>query len=55
LYLHLDPSDVKLLPSFARDVTSLGHLGTSNFEMNMKSESDLEQIKPEIVRSYMES
>lgn len=41
LYLKLDPSSLESMPKFARDVSEIGHYGTGDLELSVKSEADL--------------
>lgn len=52
LYLHLQPSTVDLDDRLMRDVTNIGHWGTGNLEITLKTEAELEQVKPLIQRAY---
>lgn len=52
LYLHLEPATISLNPQTMRDVTSIGHWGTGNLEVTLKSEADLEEVKPLIQRAF---
>ncbi len=45
LYLKLDPSTFDALPKFARDVREIGHYGTGNLELSIKTEADLDTAK----------
>ena len=54
-YLKVDPTSVPLEPEFTRDVREIGHYGTGNLEVRIKSDADLEKAKPLILRSYEES
>jgi predicted transport protein len=52
LNLHLDPSKaVQVLPN-ARDLTNIGHWGTGNLELTLRSLEDLEAAKPWIAEAY---
>ena len=51
LYVKLDPETIDL-PKNARDVTDIGHSGTGNLELSVKSQSDLELVKPLIEQAY---
>jgi predicted transport protein len=52
LYLHVDPATaLRVLPT-ARDVTSIGHWGTSNLEVPITSQADLDAVKPFINAAY---
>ena len=46
-----DPKKVEEKP-FSRDVTDLGHLGTGNLELTIRSMDDLEKAKPLLQQSY---
>lgn len=52
LYLKLNPKEIENPPPISRDVTDIGHFGTGNFEITIKSESDLEVAKPFIELAY---
>lgn len=52
LYLKLNPADFAELPEIARDVREIGHYGTGDLEMTIKSEEDLEIAKPYIEKAY---
>ena len=41
--------------NFSRDVTGIGHYGTGNLEIRIKSDDDLEKAKPMIIKSYESS
>ncbi|MFE4664505.1 DUF5655 domain-containing protein [Streptomyces sp. NPDC056716] len=42
-YAKVDPKEVDLVPGFTRDVTGLGHHGTGDLEVQLRSERDLER------------
>lgn len=52
LYLKLDSKEIQNPPSISRDVTNIGHSGTGDFEITIKSESDFETSKPFIEMAY---
>jgi predicted transport protein len=52
VYVKLDPKAIDLEPNFTRDVTNVGHYGTGNLEIRLKSDSDLQKAKPLILQSY---
>ncbi|MFJ5546657.1 DUF5655 domain-containing protein [Streptomyces sp. NPDC093225] len=52
VYLKADPATVDLVPGFARDVTSLGHHGTGDLELQLQSERDLERAADYFRLSY---
>ncbi|MEU8543229.1 DUF5655 domain-containing protein [Streptomyces sp. NPDC048717] len=43
VYLKVAPATVELVPGFARDVTGLGHHGTGDLEVQLRSEKDVER------------
>lgn len=55
LYLKIDPDSIELEEGFTRDVRRIGHFGTGDLEVTVKSHADLERAKPLIVRSYEDS
>ncbi|WP_022730006.1 DUF5655 domain-containing protein [Fodinicurvata sediminis] len=52
LYLKIDPGTVELEDGFTRDVRHVGHFGTGDLEVTLKSHDDLERAKPLIEQSY---
>tara|TARA_R110001599_G_C12276626_1_gene662554 strand:- start:19164 stop:20129 length:966 start_codon:yes stop_codon:yes gene_type:complete len=54
VYLKL-PGDMAEENDFSRDVTGIGHWGTGNFEVNVRTVADLEKTKELIVQSYERS
>ena len=55
LYLKVDPRSVTLKKDFTRDVSQLGHLGTGDLEVRVRSQEDFSEAKALIQRSYEES
>jgi predicted transport protein len=55
LYLKLDPDTVSLEAGFSRNVRNIGHWGTGDLELTIRSEMDFEKAKPLLVRSYGDS
>jgi len=55
LYLRLNPDHVVLEPGFTRDVRKIGHWGTGDLEVYIKSTADYEKAKPLIDRAYNEN
>ncbi|MET9373952.1 DUF5655 domain-containing protein [Streptomyces sp. NPDC002992] len=43
VYLKAAPANVDLVPGFTRDVTGLGHHGTGDLEVQLRSEKDVER------------
>lgn len=52
LYLKVDPGTVDLSDGFTRDVRNIGHFGTGDLEVTIRSLADFERAKPLIERSY---
>ncbi|WUH01934.1 DUF5655 domain-containing protein [Streptomyces violaceus] len=52
VYLKADPQGVDLVPGFTRDVTVLGHHGTGDLEVQLRTERDLERAKDLFRLSY---
>jgi predicted transport protein len=45
LFLKIEPKDVKPMPANGRDVSEIGHYGTGNFELIIRSPEDFEASK----------
>lgn len=52
IWVKIDPDTVELKGGFTRDVRKIGHYGTGDLEITIKSVSDLEEAKPLLVQSY---
>ncbi|MEU9246947.1 DUF5655 domain-containing protein [Streptomyces sp. NPDC048385] len=52
VYLKADPRDVDLVPGFTRDVMGLGHHGTGDLEVQLRSERDVERAVDLFRASY---
>ena len=55
LTLKLDPATVALEKGFSRDVTSIGHWGTGDLEIVLRTPADFDKAKPLIERAYQEN
>ena len=55
LTLKLDPATVALEKGFSRDVTSIGHWGTGDVEVVLRTPADFDKAKPLIERAYQEN
>ncbi|MBF8741952.1 DUF5655 domain-containing protein [Pseudomonas guariconensis] len=55
LMLKLDPDSVDLVEGFSRDVRTIGHWGTGDLELSLRTAADLERAKHLIERSYQEN
>jgi predicted transport protein len=51
-YLKLDPTKTKIEDGFVRDVRKIGHWGTGDVEVTVRSKEDLQRAEPLIARSY---
>jgi predicted transport protein len=52
LFLKLKPKEVPNPPKISRDVSRIGHYGTGDFELTLKTLQDLEVAKPFIEMAY---
>ncbi len=52
LFLKLDPKQVPGPAGISRDVTNVGHFGTGDLEITVRSRADLEIAKPYIEQAY---
>lgn len=52
VYLKADPKSVDLVPGFTRDVTGLGHHGTGDLELQLRTDRDLERARDLFRLSY---
>lgn len=53
--LKLNPDSVELVDGFSRDVRTIGHWGTGDLELSLRTPADLERAKHLIERSYQEN
>ena len=52
VYLKVDPDTVELEDGFSRDVRNIGHFGTGDLELRVKTREQLEKALPLIHKSY---
>lgn len=52
VYLKVDPADVDLVPGFTRDVSGLGHHGTGDLEVQLRTPRDVERAQDLFRASY---
>ncbi|MET9556777.1 DUF5655 domain-containing protein [Streptomyces sp. NPDC006645] len=52
VYLKADPKEVDLVPGFTRDVTGLGHHGTGDLEVQLRTPRDVERAQDLFRASY---
>ncbi|AWI76229.1 DUF91 domain-containing protein [Parazoarcus communis] len=55
LTLKLDPASVVLDKDFSRDVTNIGHWGTGDLELTLRTPADFEKARSLIERAYQEN
>lgn len=55
IWLPLDPKSITLEEGFSRDVKDVGHHGTGDLEVTIRSLADLERARPFIQRSFEEN
>ena len=55
IYLKLSPDTVDLENGFTRDMRNVGHYGTGDLQVTIKSVADFEKAKALIVRAYNEA
>lgn len=55
IFAKTDWGTVRLEKGFTRDVRKIGHYGTGDLEITIRSDDDLEQAKPLVVKSYEEN
>lgn len=54
-YVKVDPGSVDIEPGFTKDVRNIGHYGTGDLEIRIRSDAELEKAKPFLVKSYEDS
>ena len=52
VWVKVDPKSVELDERWMRDVSKIGHAGTGDLELTLRSAEDLEKAKPLLVASY---
>lgn len=52
LHVALDPQSVDLVEGFTRDMRNIGHWGTGDLEVTLRTTADLERAKPLLQRAY---
>jgi predicted transport protein len=52
IYLKLDPATVALEDRFCRDVRDVGHWGTGDLEVTVRTSADLLKAQPLVIQSY---
>jgi predicted transport protein len=52
VYLKVNPKDVDLVPDFTRDVSGVGHHGTGDLEIQLRTLKDVERARDLFRASY---
>jgi predicted transport protein len=52
IHLKVDPQSVNLEEGFSRDVTNIGHFGTGDLQLTLKSMDDFAKAQPLLRKSY---
>lgn len=52
MFVKLNPDNISMERGFTRDVRKIGHYGTGDVEITIKSDADFEKAKPLLVQSY---
>ena len=52
VFLKVDPDTIELQKGFSRDVRNVGHFGTGDLEITIRSQEDFEHAKPLLQQSY---
>ena len=52
LKVNPDPDTITLEQGFSRDVRTIGHYGTGDLELTLRTLEDLERAKPLLLMSY---
>lgn len=52
VYLKVDPDSIDLVDGFTRDVRKIGHYGTGELEVRIRTNQDLTLAEPLLVQSY---
>jgi predicted transport protein len=52
VFLKVDPDSITLEPGFTQDVSNVGHYGTGDLRVSLRSSEDLERAKPLLQKSY---
>ncbi|MFI8348528.1 DUF5655 domain-containing protein [Streptomyces sp. NPDC085596] len=52
VYLKVDPKEIDLVPGFTRDVSGLGHHGTGDLEVQLRTPKDVERAQDLFRASY---
>ena len=51
-YIKVDPNSVQLEKGFTRDVRNIGHFGTGDLEITIRSDEDFKRAQEYLIKSY---
>ena len=51
-YVRVDPNSIQLEKGFTRDVHNIGHFGTGDLEITIRSDEDFKNAKEFLIKSY---
>jgi len=52
VFIKINPTSINLEDGFSRDVSEIGHFGTGDLELRIKSDDDIKKAQDLILRSY---
>lgn len=52
VFVNVDPKSIEMVEGFTRDLTDIGHFGTGNLEITLRSLADLKLAIPLLEKSY---
>ena len=55
IFTKVNPDSIELEDEFTRDVRNIGHFGTGDLEIRLKSAEDLVKAQPLLIKSYESS
>jgi predicted transport protein len=55
VFVKVDPDTITLESGFTRDVRNIGHFGTGDLEITIRTDADFERAKPLVLQSYQAS
>jgi predicted transport protein len=55
VHLKVDPSTIQLEDGFTRDVSKIGHYGTGDLQVSLRTMEDFERAQPLFNKSYERS
>jgi len=55
VFVRVEPASITLEDGFTRDVSQIGHYGTGDLEIKLRTSTDLERAKPLLEKSFLAS